>query len=67
MMGLRTVEGVDRARVIAEYGRAIEDALDRHKLDRLVGGGFLVLDDAGLQATSAGRQRLNTVIGELLA
>jgi oxygen-independent coproporphyrinogen-3 oxidase len=67
MMGLRTVEGVDRARVITECGRSIEDALDRCKVDRLVDGGFLVLDDDGLRATPAGRQRLNTVIGELLA
>jgi oxygen-independent coproporphyrinogen-3 oxidase len=67
MMGLRTVEGVDRARVVAECGQSIEDALERHRLDRLVDGGFLVLDGAGLRATAAGRQRLNTVIGELLA
>jgi oxygen-independent coproporphyrinogen-3 oxidase len=67
MMGLRTVEGVDRARVTAECGRSIEDALDRPKLERLIDGGFLVLDDDGLRATTAGRQRLNAVIGELLA
>jgi oxygen-independent coproporphyrinogen-3 oxidase len=67
MMGLRTVEGVGRARVVAECGRSIEDALDRRRLARLIDGGFLVLDDVGLRATPAGRQRLNTVIGELLA
>jgi oxygen-independent coproporphyrinogen-3 oxidase len=67
MMGLRTVEGVDRSGVVAEYGRPIEEALDGRKLGRLIDGGFLVLDDAGLRATPAGRQRLNTVIGELLA
>ncbi len=66
MMGLRTIEGVDRARVTAECGRSIEDALDRPKIGRLVDGGFLVLDDDGLRATPTGRQRLNAVIGELL-
>jgi oxygen-independent coproporphyrinogen-3 oxidase len=66
MMGLRTVEGVGRARLLAECGRAIEDALDRRTLKRLVAGGFLALDESGLRATAAGRQRLNAVLGELL-
>jgi oxygen-independent coproporphyrinogen-3 oxidase len=67
MMGLRTVEGVDQARIAAECGQSIEEALDRRKLDRLIAGGFLSLDDVALCATPAGRQRLNTVIGQLLA
>ncbi len=67
MMGLRTIEGVRRTRVIAECGQPVEDALDRHRLERLIGGGFLVLDDAALRATPAGRQRLNAVVGDLLA
>jgi putative oxygen-independent coproporphyrinogen III oxidase len=67
MMGLRTVEGVDRSRLIAECGRPPEEALDRRRLDRLIEGGFLVLDDVAVRATAAGRQRLNTVIGALLA
>jgi oxygen-independent coproporphyrinogen-3 oxidase len=67
MMGLRTVEGVGTARFRAECGCTIEDALDRQALDRLVDGGFLVLDESGLRATAAGRQRLNAVIGELLS
>jgi putative oxygen-independent coproporphyrinogen III oxidase len=66
LMGLRTSEGVDRARVIAECGRPIEAAVGRRRLDRLADGGFLVLDDTGLRATAAGRQRLNAVVGELL-
>jgi oxygen-independent coproporphyrinogen-3 oxidase len=67
MMGLRTVGGVERSRVVAECGRPLEAAIDAARLDRLIGGGFLVLDDAGLRATPAGRQRLNAVIGDLLA
>ena len=67
MMGLRTAEGVDRARILAECGLPLEEALDRRRLDRLIDGDFLLLNDDALRATPAGRQRLNTVIGELLA
>jgi oxygen-independent coproporphyrinogen-3 oxidase len=66
MMGLRTNEGVDRGRIIAACGQPLEDAVGRRRLDRLTEGGFLILDDAGLRTTPAGRQRLNAVIGELL-
>jgi len=67
MMGLRTVDGVPQSRIIAECGRPLEAALDAARLRRLIDGGFLVLDDAGLRATPAGRQRLNAVIADLLA
>jgi oxygen-independent coproporphyrinogen-3 oxidase len=67
MMGLRLSEGVTRARFAAATGATIEDALDADALGRLVEGGFLVLDDAGLRATAAGRQRLNAVLAALLA
>jgi len=67
MMGLRTVQGVPLSRVIAECGRPLEAVFDPARLDRLIDGGFLVLDEAGLRATAAGRQRLNAVIGDLLA
>ncbi len=67
MMGLRLAEGVDRARFRAEAGMEIESALDAARLSDLVAGGFLVLDDHGLRATPSGRQRLNAVLGSLLA
>jgi oxygen-independent coproporphyrinogen-3 oxidase len=67
MMGLRTAEGVRRRRIAAECGRPLEALLDPTRLDRLINGGFLLLDDAGLRATVAGRQRLNAVLAELLA
>ncbi len=67
MMGLRLTEGVARARFSAETGRALEDALDGAALADLTAGGFLVLDEAGLRATAAGRQRLNAVLARLLA
>jgi len=67
MMGLRTVDGVARARIQAECGRPLESLVDPGRLERLAGGGFLEVDDVGLRATAAGRQRLNAVLAELLA
>jgi oxygen-independent coproporphyrinogen-3 oxidase len=67
MMGLRLDEGVTRARFRNEFGSEIEAALQPMRLRRLIDGGFLVLDETGLRATQAGRQRLNAVLGELLA
>jgi oxygen-independent coproporphyrinogen-3 oxidase len=66
-MGLRTVEGVRRSRIVAECGRPLEAVVDAARLDRLIGGGFLLLDEVALRATPAGSQRLNAVIAELLA
>jgi oxygen-independent coproporphyrinogen-3 oxidase len=67
MMGLRLAEGVTRARFAQETGAAMEDSLDRPALARLVDGGFLELDDRGVRATDAGRQRLDAVLAALLA
>jgi len=66
MMGLRLAEGVPLARLANEAGRPAEERLDRASLDRLIDGGFLVLDDGRLRATAAGRQRLNAVIEALV-
>jgi putative oxygen-independent coproporphyrinogen III oxidase len=66
MMGLRLAEGIARDRFIAATGLGFEDAFG-DRLAPLVEGGFLELTDASLRATSAGRQRLNAVLGRLLA
>jgi putative oxygen-independent coproporphyrinogen III oxidase len=66
MMGLRLVEGVARKRLEAVAGRAVEE-LFADALPRLVDGGFLTLDAACLAATATGRQRLNAVLGALIA
>jgi oxygen-independent coproporphyrinogen-3 oxidase len=66
MMGLRLTQGVSRARFRAATGRALETALDGARLADLIDGGFIVLDDAGLRATAAGRQRLNAVLALLI-
>jgi oxygen-independent coproporphyrinogen-3 oxidase len=67
MMGLRLAEGISRARFRAALGEEIETSLDPARLARLVDGGFLVLDAAGLRATPAGRLRLNAVLAALVA
>ncbi len=67
MMGLRLSEGVSRTAFRRESGLAFEAALDPARLTRLVEAGFLVLDEAGLRATPAGRRRLNAVLAHLRA
>jgi oxygen-independent coproporphyrinogen-3 oxidase len=67
MMGLRLDEGIARAAFRAETGREFEAALDPGRLADLREAGFLVLDEVGLRATAAGRQRLNAVLAALLA
>lgn len=66
MMGLRLAEGIPLARFEAEAGRAFSACLDPARLARLVAGGFVARQDDRLFATPAGRQRLNTLLGELL-
>lgn len=67
MLGLRTAEGIDRARFAARCGLALEDIIDAGALAELMEGGFLVADGASLRASAAGHQRLNAVLARLLA
>ena len=67
MMGLRLTEPIPRARFLRVAGKQPETALDMRRLQRLIDGGFLTLDDSGLASTAAGRQRLNAVLETLLA
>jgi oxygen-independent coproporphyrinogen-3 oxidase len=66
MMGLRLVDGIARHRLEALAGQTVEQ-LFAGALPQLVDGGFLILDGERLAATAAGRQRLNAVLGALLA
>jgi putative oxygen-independent coproporphyrinogen III oxidase len=66
MMGLRLAEGIARDRFFAATGTGFEDAFD-DRLAPLLDSGFLELDERVLRATPAGRQRLNAVLGQLLA
>ncbi|MDR3518721.1 MAG: radical SAM family heme chaperone HemW [Azospirillaceae bacterium] len=66
MMGLRLAEGIRLDRIVQETGAPLGDRVDAGRLARLIDGGFLETDDLRLRATSAGRQRLNAVLGMLL-
>jgi oxygen-independent coproporphyrinogen-3 oxidase len=66
-MGLRLAEGVSRAGFRAGTGCDLDAALDAGRVGRLVEGGFLVRDEAGLRATPSGRQRLDAVLRALIA
>jgi putative oxygen-independent coproporphyrinogen III oxidase len=67
MMGLRLAEGIDANRFASETGETLLSALDPPRLKALIEGGFVELDESGLRATAAGRQRLNAVLAQLLA
>jgi oxygen-independent coproporphyrinogen-3 oxidase len=67
MMGLRLREGVRLVRLVEETGRTLDDFVDPTALSRLVDGGFLARDAERLVATSEGLQRLNAVLGAILA
>jgi len=64
MMGLRLAEGISRAR-LETLAECDVEALFGISLKRLIGGGFVELDGERLRATTAGRQRLNAVLGTL--
>jgi putative oxygen-independent coproporphyrinogen III oxidase len=67
MMGLRLVQGIDRARFRRVTGADPVDAVAPRALEALVANGFLAVDAERLAATAAGRQRLNAVLERLLA
>jgi len=61
MTGLRLSEGIRRDR-LAE----LENIIDASGLTRMIDGGFVERDEAGLRATPAGRLCLNEVLRQLL-
>jgi putative oxygen-independent coproporphyrinogen III oxidase len=67
LLGLRLEEGVPEARLRAASGLGFGEALDPAGLARLRDGGFVTLEADTLAATPAGRQRLDAVLGALLA
>ncbi len=66
MLGLRTAEGIDRARFAARCSLALEEVVDADALAELADGGFLEIDGTTLRASAAGHQRLNAVLARLL-
>jgi oxygen-independent coproporphyrinogen-3 oxidase len=67
MMGLRLREGVTRRQFETLVGVKFEDALVADRLAPLVEERLIELDDTGLRASAAGRQRLDSVLAYLLA
>jgi putative oxygen-independent coproporphyrinogen III oxidase len=66
MMGLRTVEGVDLARLEAMAGAPLEMVVDADRLTDLITQGMLVRSPLTLTATPQGWPVLNEVIRRLL-
>lgn len=66
MMGLRLRSGIPRGRFQRDFGQPPEALLQSAALADLTEGGFLTLDQTGLRATAAGRQRLNAVLARLV-
>lgn len=66
MMGLRLAEGISLARLDDEYGASWRDAIDPDKIRTLAAENMLVLTADRMQATAAGRQRLNALVAYLL-
>jgi oxygen-independent coproporphyrinogen-3 oxidase len=66
MMGLRLAEGISRAR-LERAASCDAETLFGSNLAPLIEAGFLSLDAERLAATTAGRQRLNAVLGALLS
>ena len=66
MMGLRLVEGVELERITALGAQDWQHSVKRPALDRMVAQGLASLDDTRLMLTADGRQRLNSVLADLL-
>ena len=66
MMGLRLNEGIAREAFQRVLAAAPEDVLAKDRLARLEDEGLITLDDRGLRASDAGRQRLDALLDYLL-
>ena len=66
MMGLRLRRGIPRAAFRRELACEPEALFATRSLAALQDAGYVVLDDAGLRASPAGRLRLDSVLSHLL-
>lgn len=66
MMGLRLTDGVSRRGWYEKFGTDVLDFLSPAGLATLLDTGFISVSENSLQATAAGRQRLNAVLDKLL-
>ena len=67
MMGLRLADGIDRAQFASVTGHDPVVAVGEARLAPLVAAGLVTFDATHLEATPAGRQRLNAVLERLIA
>jgi putative oxygen-independent coproporphyrinogen III oxidase len=67
MMGLRLAEGLPLSRLRAIGGAAADGLIDARRVEELVEEGFLDASPGVLRATAAGRERLDAMLGHLLA
>lgn len=66
MMGLRLREGVRFDDLTRETGMSAADVIRTKRAEQLAEGGYLVMTDNDIAATASGRQRLNTLLSDLL-
>jgi oxygen-independent coproporphyrinogen-3 oxidase len=66
MMGLRLTDGINHQTWRDMFGAELSDSLPTDKIIKLKREGYLFSDGHRTQATSAGLQRLNAVLGYLL-
>ncbi|HEY4547371.1 MAG TPA: radical SAM family heme chaperone HemW [Pedomonas sp.] len=65
VMGLRLVEGIDRARFKVRTGMALDDAIDPQAARRMAELGLIEMTPSLLRATPEGLMVLNSLLGEL--
>jgi oxygen-independent coproporphyrinogen-3 oxidase len=66
LMGLRLAEGIDRSRFHQRTGQTLAASVHQDILDYATSEGYLTQTDTHLQATPAGRQRLDALLGRLV-
>ena len=66
LMGLRLAEGIDPGRFVARTGVALDDALDKPMLRQVIEEGYLEWRNSCLAASSAGRLRLDALLGAIV-
>ncbi len=66
MTGLRLTGGIERGHFHAVTGQDLNNRFEAGGLERMVAGGLIVSDGAGIRATPAGRLCLNEVLRQLL-
>ena len=65
LMGLRLADGIDADVFARRTGSTLDATLDRPRLDRLVGLGFVEAGRHGVRLTPKGRPLVNAVLAEL--